>query len=127
MKKVAKTISGFVVLVFLSLLLSPLTALSTPPESEKGVVVEVTKGGWTLITTDCNGGTLYIPSTENSTTTQVKDGVFHMLTLVFILPDGHCNIPDKAVKEKYGSGLYKSSWLWTPDGKLIVKMINNTK
>ncbi|WP_096430172.1 hypothetical protein [Labilibaculum antarcticum] len=123
MKKVAKIISGFVVLVFLSFLFSPFTALSAPPNGEKGVVVEVIKGTWNLYITDCEGGMLNIPSTENSTTTQFKDGLPHMLTLVFILPDGHCYIPDKAVKEKYGSGLWRETKLWTPDGKLIVKMI----
>ncbi|WP_321309331.1 hypothetical protein [Marinifilum fragile] len=127
MKKVAKIISSFVVLVFLSFLFSPITALSTPPNSDKGTVVEVVKGEWTLMIPDCEGGFLYIPSTERSTTTQIKDGIYHMLTLIFILPDGHCFIPDKAVKEVYGSGLWKETWLWTPDGKLIVKFINKNK
>lgn len=128
MKKVAKMISGFVVVLFLSFLFSPFTTQATPPpDGDKGVLVEIIKGQWTLITTDCEGGYMYIPSTENSTTTQIKDGVMHMVTIIFILPEGHCLIPDKAVKEVYGSGRYKQTWLWTPDGKLIVKMINNNK
>jgi hypothetical protein len=126
MKKVIKFFSGFAVLVFLSFICSSLAPATTPPEGDNAVIVEMTKGDWQLQIPDCEGGIILIPSTENSTTTQMMDGLYHMVTIIFLLPEGHCFIPEKAVKEvyDYGGGV-RETWLWTPDGKLIVKFIIN--
>jgi len=88
----------------------------TPPNNGNGVIVEVVKGQvWTL--TSCGG--LQVPS--QSSTTQYKNGVVHMRTLIFSLPEGHCLVQDKINKLEISGHRV----IVTPGGMLIAKLVIN--
>ena len=112
MKNFIKLISSAALLVMFSLALSSYDTVQQPADDPgNGTVVEVIKGQlWVLYS--C-GPDVY----TEKTTTQIKDGVVHIRTVIFQLPEGHCAIPEKA----YKSGPF----LVNPSGKVIYKMVDN--
>ncbi|MCX2719727.1 hypothetical protein [Lentiprolixibacter aurantiacus] len=116
MKSFIKIISGIAMLAILSWTLSSFTSTQPLDDPGNGTIVEVVKGQiWVF--TACDGLEVF----TDKTTIQYKDGVPHVATLVFSLPEGHCSIPDTAYKTFLGP----FEVTFTPGGQLIAKFINN--
>lgn len=119
MKKIAKFLSVLFVFAIITFLFSSFTPSQAPAPEGTPVEVEIIKDGWFLYITDCEGGMLLIECT--SSTWQLKNGITHVRTTIYQLPEGHCMIPESSYKE----GDKEYSWHYIPDGKIIVKQVIN--
>lgn len=117
MKKLMKLGSLVAFLFVIGLAFSSFTASSEVTTLENnGVDVEVIKGGdyWIIA---C-GELIY----RDKNTQQYKDGVLHMRTTVYRLPEGNCAIPDKAKKVRPWPGYTLN---YSPSGVVVVKEVYN--
>lgn len=112
MKNFIKLFGSMALLVMFCLTLSSYDSVQPVDDPGNATVVEVIKGQmWTLLSCGPN-------VTTTKTTTQIKDGVVHVRTLIFQLPEGHCLIQKKAYK-------IGDNFLINPSGKVIYKVVNN--
>jgi len=99
-----------------SFALSSYDSVQPVDDPGNGTIVEVVKGQSWYYTSGCSP----VVSTTKSTS-QTKNGVVHLRTIIFQLPEGHCAIQDKAYKFEI-SGMVANV---TPSGMMIVKLVNN--
>ena len=114
MKNSMKFLSGAAMLVMFCLVLS--SSVSAPEAAPgNGTIVEVVKNQtWQL---NACGMVVY----SQSSTSQYKDGVVHMRTLIFRLPCDHCMVLDKINKFE----LSEFKVIVTPGGMMIAKQVFN--
>ena len=114
MKNSMKFLSGAAMLVMFCLVLS--SSVSAPEAATgNGTIVEVVKDQvWIL--SACGEQVQ-----SQSATTQLKDGVVHMRTVIFSLPDDHCLVLDRINKLEI-SGFRV---IVTPGGMAIAKQVFN--
>jgi hypothetical protein len=119
MKKLIKITSGVALMFILALTFSSFTSNAEVEADDNGNGVEVViirghqYGLWS-----CDNGLII----DDRTTRQFKDGVLHMRTTTYTLPDGDSCIPKKATKVNPWPGYTLN---YTPSGKVVVKEIYN--
>lgn len=115
MKKIIKLSSSLALIFLLGLSLSSYDSATVV--NDNGVDVEVVKGGdyWIVA---CDGQLIY----RDKNTQQYKNGILHMRTTVYRLPEGCSSIPDKATKVRPYPGY---SLNYSPSGIVVVKEIYN--
>jgi hypothetical protein len=118
MKKLFKLLSAVAFVFLLSFTLSSFMSTTHVVENN-GVDVEVIKNGnrWVLI--GCDDGTTVYPT---SSTQQLKNGVLHMTTFIFDVPQECDEWPKKTMKGEIWEG---ARYIYTPSGKYIIKEIYN--
>ncbi len=117
MKKVIKISSSIALVFLLSFTLSSFTTNLESVENN-GVDVVVVKDGMRWYVAGCEGGPLY----AEKSTDQYKNGVLHMSTYIFKVPEECWPAPKKAEKYDLYPGAY---YIHTPSGNIIVKEIHN--
>ncbi|MCK0179308.1 hypothetical protein MWU50_08410 [Flavobacteriaceae bacterium S0862] len=116
MKKLIKIASGVALMFALALTLSSFTTNAVEPDNN-GVEVTIIRGHQYQLSSCDNGWIM-----DDRTTRQFKDGVLHMRTTTYTLPEGDGCIPKKATKISPWPGYTLN---YTPSGKVVVKEIYN--
>lgn len=116
MKSFIKLFGSMALLVMFCLTLSSYDSVQPVDDPGNGTIVEVVKGGDYYIFA-C-GDLLY----REKNTQQYKDGLLHMRTTIYQLPEGNCAIPDKATKVSPWPGYTLN---YTPSGRVVVKEVYN--
>ena len=119
MKKLIKITSGLALMFVLALTLSSFTSNEVIKIDNNGVDVVVIKDGGRWYLAGCDDGNYVFPT---SSTDQYKDGVLHMSTYIFDVPE-EC---DEGPKKTERGVIYEgASYIYNPSGKFIIKEIHN--